>query len=153
CGGPGRIQFDNEQCLIDGTPATLAQVEARQTQVTQRILSRQPLFVLVTILVVVLAGTSHVEKLFLLFSARHKEARGLGERLKLALDRYRAHPVRYFSIVAGTLTLLLVAAGLYIYLDADKRASERALGTLQFCHLALRTAEEQGVLDEQRHNL
>ena len=47
----------------------------------------------------------------------------------------------------------MLAAGLYIYLDADKRASERALGMLQFCHLALRTNEEQGVLDEQRRNL
>ena len=51
------------------------------------------------------------------------------------------------------LGLLAMAAGLYIYLDVDKRASERALGMLQFCHLALRTAEEQGVLAEQRKNL
>jgi septation ring formation regulator EzrA len=42
---------------------------------------------------------------------------------------------------------------MYIYLDVDKRASERALGMLQFCHLALKTNEEQGVLAEQRKNL
>jgi chromosome segregation ATPase len=51
------------------------------------------------------------------------------------------------------LALIVLAGGAYIYLDIDKRASERALGQLQFCHLALRSEEEQGVLDEQRHNL
>jgi len=49
--------------------------------------------------------------------------------------------------------MLLAAAGLYIYCDADKRSSERALGALQFCHLALRTADEKHALDDQRQNL
>jgi hypothetical protein len=153
CSGPGRVRFDNEKCFIDDQPATLSQVEAHQTNVTERILSRQPLLVLITVLIVALAGMSHVEKLVLLFSARRSEAKGFGDRLRSALDRYRAHPLRYFTIVGVTFTLLLVAGGLYIYLDADKRASERALATLQFCHLALRTAEEKTVLDEQRQNL
>jgi hypothetical protein len=56
-------------------------------------------------------------------------------------------------MVLGTLMLLGMAAGLYVYLDADKRASERALGLLQFCHVALRNNESQHILDEQRHNL
>ena len=152
-GGPGRVEFVNGQCLIDGAAATLPQVETRQAQMSERILARQPLFAVITVLVLVLAGMSHIEKLILLFSTRKSGAQGLGERLKLALERYRAHPLRYFAIVSGTLTLLLLAVGAYIYLDVDKRASERSLGMLQFCHLALRTADEQGVLDQQRSNL
>jgi hypothetical protein len=69
------------------------------------------------------------------------------------LDRYRAHPVRYFSIVASTLGLLVLAGGTYIYLDADKRSSERALAMLQFCHITMRNLEEQEALKEQRRNL
>src|SRR6185503_1515887 len=46
------------------------------------------------------------------------------------------------------------AAGIiYVSLDADKRTSERSLATLQFCHLALRSANEQHVLAEQREHL
>jgi hypothetical protein len=154
CGNaPGRVEFVSGQCLVDGEPATLPQVEAKQAQMSERILARQPWFAVVTVLVVVLAGMSHLEKLLLLFSTRKSGAQGLGERLKLALDRYRAHPWRYFTIVAGTLGLLAMAVGMYIYLDVDKRASERSLGMLQFCHLALRTADEQGVLDQQKANL
>jgi hypothetical protein len=153
CGGPGRIEYVSGQCLIDGAPATLAEVETRQAQVGERILSRQPWFAVVTVLVLVLAGMSHIEKLILLFSTRKSGAQGLGERLKLALERYRAHPLRYFAVVAATLGMLLLAAGMYLYLDVDKRATERALGMLQFCHLALRTADEEGVLDQQRSNL
>ncbi|MEO6950760.1 MAG: hypothetical protein ABI321_03025, partial [Polyangia bacterium] len=66
---------------------------------------------------------------------------------------YRDRPVRYFAMVVGTLVLLGVAGGFYVYLDADKRASERALGQLQFCHLALRNGEAEDILTEQRHNL
>jgi hypothetical protein len=153
CQGPGHVEFNQGRCLIDGEVATLERVEDRQTRVTHRILSRQPFFTLITLLVVVLAGASHAEKVVFLFSTRRRDVKGIGERVKLALDRYRAHPVRYFVIVSTTMALLLVAAGCYIYLDADKRASERALGMLQFCHLALRTEEEKSVLDEQRHNL
>ncbi len=128
-------------------------MEQRQATLTERIASRQPVFVVVTILIVVLAGASHVEKLVLLFSTRGVQTRGLGERIRVALDRYRAYPVRYFSLVALTLALLVMAGSLYVYLEADKRASERTLGLLQFCHLALREAEAKSVLDEQRRNL
>lgn len=153
CGGPGTIRYVNEQCLIDNQPATLKQVEARQAEVSQRIINRAPLFILLTVLVVVLAGMSHMEKLVLLFSARRANGKKFGERLQAALERYRSRPVRYFTIVIGTLILLLAAGGCYIYLDADKRASERALGMLEFCHLALRTRDAQGVLTEERNNL
>jgi chromosome segregation ATPase len=77
----------------------------------------------------------------------------MGERLRRLVDRYRAHRIRYVAIVAGSVSVLLAAGVTYIYLDADKRTSERALATLQFCHLALRTADEKRALDEQRHNL
>jgi hypothetical protein len=153
CAGPGNVRYVNEQCLIDNQPASLKQVEARQAMVSERILHRAPLFVLLTVLVVVLAGASHMEKLVLLFSARRSGGKKFGERLQAVLERYRTRPVRYFTIVVGTLVLLLAAGGCYIYLDADKRASERALGMLEFCHLALRTRDAQGVLIEQRHNL
>ncbi len=147
------VEFSDGQCLIDGEAATLHEVEARQARITERVLARQPWFVVVTILVVVLAGASHIEKIALLFSTRHKEAHSLGDRLRNALDRYRSQPVRYFTIVTGTLALLVMAGGFYVYLDADKRASERALGLLQFCHLALKDREQQHLLDEQRKNL
>ena len=155
CGGPGRVQYDNDRCLIDGHRATLSEVEARQAEVAQRIQARQPWFAVVTIVVVLVAGASNAEKVMVLFRARKsaENNRPLGERIRDALDRHRQSPVRFGAIVGSTLGLLIVAAGCYIYLDVDKRASERALGMLQFCHLALRTSEEQGVLSEQRKNL
>jgi hypothetical protein len=153
CSGPGHVEFTDGHCIIDGRTASLSEVEARQASISERIVGRQPLFVVVTVLIVVLAGFSHIEKLFLLFSARRSEAHGLGARLKVALERYRVHPVRYFAIVGVTLALLGCAGGFYVYLDADKRASERALGLLQFCHLALRNNEAEGILAEQRNNL
>ena len=91
--------------------------------------------------IVSLAGIGYVERLVMLFSAR-REARGMGERLQAVIDRYRSHPVRYFALLAGSVGMLIAAGSLYIYCDADKRSSERALGALQFCHLALRTADE-----------
>lgn len=153
CHGRGQVVFANGQCWIDGVPASLAHVESQQAEVAAHVLSRQPLFVLITLLVVALAGMSHVEKLILLLSAGRANVKGLGERLRVALDRYRVHPVRYFGIVAATLILLVMAASAYIYLDADKRSSERALGMLQFCHISLRTQAEKGALDDQRQNL
>jgi hypothetical protein len=153
CAGPEHVTFDHGQCLIDGHAADLAEVEASQARIAQHVLDNQPIYLLVTLAIILLAGASHVEKLVLLFAARRQEAKGLAERLRAALDRYRAHPVRYFTIVGVTLALLGVAGGLYLYLDGDKRASERALGQLQFCHLALRTADEQAALAEQRKNL
>lgn len=155
CGGPGHVQYDNDRCLIDGEQATLSQVEARQAAVAARIQSRQPWFAVVTIVIVIVAGASNAEKLIVLLRARKHEGenRPLSERIRDALDRHRQSPLRFGAIVGSTLGLLAVAAGFYVYLDVDKRASERALGMLQFCHLALRTSEEQGVLAEQRKNL
>ena len=153
CHGPGRVEFASGQCLIDGHVATRAEVDARQARITERILGRQPLFVLMTVLIVALAGASHVEKLFLFAGKKDQPVHGLHDRLRLALERYRSHPLRYFSIVALTLSLLALAGGLYVYLDSDKRASERALGLLQFCHIALRNNEAEGILAEQKQNL
>jgi hypothetical protein len=155
CGGPGHVQYDKDRCLIDGHSATLGEVETRQAEVAARIQARQPWFAIVTIIVVLVAGASNAEKIALLLRARkHDQAgRPLSERIRDALDRHRQSPLRFGAIVGGTLGLLLLAASCYIYLDVDKRASERALGMLQFCHLALRTSAEQGVLAEQRQNL
>ncbi len=154
CSGPGHIQYDNDRCLIDGQPVTLGEVEARQATVAQRIQSRQPWFAVVTIVVVLLAAASNAEKALVLVRARKQDhEKPLAERLRAALERTRQSPLRFFAIVGGTLLLLLAAGGLYIYLDVDKRASERALQMLQFCHLALATSEEQGVLAEQKRNL
>jgi hypothetical protein len=154
CAGPPPVTFDHEQCFLDGEPATLGQVEAMQSRIAQRVLDRQPIYVVVTLAVILLAGASHIEKLLVLLAARPRsEHKGLGERIRVVLDRYRARPLRYFAIVTSTLLLLGIAGGLYIYLDADKRASERALGQLQFCQLALKNADEQSALAEQRKNL
>ena len=152
CQGPGEVRFDRESCYIDGHQASLSQVEEREALVGHRIGVRQPWLVAITIVVVSLAGISYVERLVLLFSAS-RNSKSVGDRIKALIDRYRAHPIRYFSLVGGTVGLLLLAGTLYIYLDADKRSSERALGTLQFCHLALRTGEEKRALDDQRRNL
>jgi hypothetical protein len=153
CGGPGKVEFVDGHCVVNGSAATLQQVEQSQARISERIVARQPVMVVVTILVVLLAGASHIEKLVLLFSTRRSQAHGLGERIRLALDRYRDHPIRYFSIVAGTLVLLGVAGGAYVFLDAEKRANERALGLLQFCHVAMRSQQADAMLDEQRRNL
>ncbi len=153
CGGPGHVEFNQGKCLIDAQPANIQEVESRQAKISERIISRQPMFVLVTVLIVLLAGASHLEKVVLLFSTRRQESHGLSQRLRVALERYRDRPLRYFSIVVSTLLLMGIAGGFYVYLDADKRASERALGLLQFCHLALRNGEAEGILTEQRHNL
>src|SRR6185503_4621559 len=84
CAGPGEVRYVHEQCLIDNQPATLQAVEARQAEVSERILRRAPLFVVLTVLVVVRAGMSHVEKLVLLFSARRSGGKKFGERLQAA---------------------------------------------------------------------
>ena len=152
CQGPGKVRFDHETCFIDGQPANMTRVEEREALVGRRVAVRQPWLVAITVIVVSLAGISYIERLVLLFSTR-RDSQTMGERLRALIDRYRAHPARYFSLVGGTFGLLVLAGTLYIYLDADKRASERALSTLQFCHLALRTNEEKKALDDQRFNL
>jgi hypothetical protein len=152
CAGPGEIRFKRDGCTIDGRPADLPRVEAREAAVQHRIASLQPWLVAITIAIVSLAGIGYVERLVMLFSAR-RDARGMGQRLEALVDRYRSHPVRYFALLAGSVGMLIAAGGLYIYCDADKRSSERALGALQFCHLALRTADEKHALDDQSQNL
>jgi hypothetical protein len=152
CSGPGDVRFDRERCYIDGQPAGLAQVEAREAIVEHRIAVRQPWLVIITVAVVLLAGVGYVEKLVLVFSAS-RDSKGLADRLRTAAERYRAHRLRYFALVGGSVGLLATAGFLYIYADADKRSNERALAALQFCHLALRTGEETSALDQQRQNL
>jgi hypothetical protein len=152
CGGPGVIRIEQGTCTIDGASADLARVEERESQVQHRIVSRQPWLVAITVVVVSLAGISYIERLVMLFSAT-RDAKGMGDRVRELVERYRAHRVRYVAMVAGSVSVLIGAGVFYIYLDADKRASERALATLQFCHLSLRTADEKRALDEQRSNL
>jgi hypothetical protein len=152
CAGPGEIRFNRDGCTIDGRPADLPRVEAREAAVQHRIASLQPWLVAITVAIVSLAGIGYVERLVMLFSAR-RDARGMGQRLQALVDRYRYHPVRYFALLAGSIGMLIAAGGLYIYCDADKRSSERALGALQFCHLALRSADEKRALDDQSQNL
>lgn len=152
CAGPGDIRFDKDGCSIDGRPADLPRVEAREAAVQHRIATLQPWLVAITVAIVSLAGIGYLERLVMLFSAR-REARGVGQRLQALVDRYRSHPIRYFALLGGSVAMLLAAGGFYIYCDADKRSSERALGALQFCHLALRTADEKRALDDQRQNL
>jgi methyl-accepting chemotaxis protein len=152
CGGPGKVRFDRERCYIDGRAAALPEVEERETAVEHRIAARQPWLVVITVAVVLLAGAGYIEKLLLLLSAS-RDTKGMGERLRELVERYRAHRLRYVGLVGGSVGLLVTAAILYIYLDADKRSSERALAALQFCHLALRTGDQSSALDEQRRNL
>jgi hypothetical protein len=153
CGGPGRVEYDGGRCLEDGRTLTATQVEDEQAQVAQRIASRQPWFAVITIGVVVVAVGSNAQRALLLFKARHAQGQQLADRLRDAFSRQRGNPVVLAALLATSLVLVAIGGGFYIYLDVDKRASERALGMLQFCHLALRTQQEQKVLDEQRQNL
>jgi len=154
CAGPGRVQYDGERCLEDGRALSVQEVEAAQVDVARRISSRQPWFAVITIGVVLLAAMGNAEKVLLVSRPKHVEGhRPITERVREMLARQRESPARFGAIVGGSLALIALAAVAYIYLDLDKRASERALGMLQFCHLSMRTQEEQGVLDEQRHNL
>jgi hypothetical protein len=154
CDGPGHVQYDDGRCSKDGRPLTAQQVEADQAEVAQRIASRQPWFAVITIGIVLLAAAGNAERALLLVRARHVEGhRPFLERVRDVLVRQREKPALFATIVGGSLALIVLAGGTYIYLDIDKRASERALGMLQFCHLALRTKEEEDVLNEQRHNL
>ena len=152
CKGPGEVRFNQGGCTIDGQAADLPRVEAREAAVQHRIARLQPWLVAITVAIVALAGIGYAERLVMLFSAR-REARGMSERLQAVIDRYRSHPVRYFALLAGSVGMLIAAGSFYIYCDADKRSSERAFGALQFCHLALRTADENRALDDQRRNL
>ena len=154
CGGPGRVDYDGGRCLKDGRSLTVQEIESEEAQVAQRIASRQPWFTVITIGVVLVAAAGNADKALLLFRARHAEGhRPLAERVREMLLRQRENPVRFVALVSTSFMLIVLAGGAYIYLDIEKRASERALGMLQFCHLALRTQEEAGVLSEQRHNL
>ncbi|HEY2510072.1 MAG TPA: hypothetical protein VGI39_04425 [Polyangiaceae bacterium] len=154
CGGPGRVQYDGGRCFKDGQPLTAQEVEREQAEVAGRIASRQPWFAVITIGVVLLAAAGNVDKVLLLARTRHAEGhRSFSERLREMLARQRERPAVFAAIMGGSLALVAIAGAAYIYLDVDKRASERALGMLQFCHLALRTKEEEGTLDEQRRNL
>jgi hypothetical protein len=146
------VRFDRERCYIDGQGVGLTQVEEREAVVEHRIAVRQPWLVVITVVVVTLAGIGYIEKLVLLFWAS-RDSKSMGERLRSAAERYRAHRLRYFAMLGGSVGLLVTAGFLYIYVDADKRSSERALAALQFCHLALRTGEETSALDQQRQNL
>src|SRR5438552_10390481 len=155
-GGPRHVSFDEERCLLDDSPATVDQVEAEQSRLSHRVLSRQPIQTAITLAVLLIAGATYIEKLVSLLSRRHAsptERATLGTRIRAVLDAQRDHPWRYFAIVGGIVGVILVGGGVYLYLDADKRASERALAQLQFCHLALKGAEEKAAIDQQRHNL
>jgi hypothetical protein len=154
CSPVGRVQYDNNKCLIDGHAATVNEVEARIAAVSQRIMERQPWFAVVTLVVILIAGASNVDKLLTIIRARHEaQNRPWNERLRDALQRQRQRPLRYFAIVGTLTSLLALAVAFYIYLDADKRASERALGMLQFCNRELKNDDERQALDEQRRNL
>lgn len=154
CGGPAPVQYNQGRCLTEGRVLTDQEVEDEQADVARRIASRQPWFAVITIGVVVVAAASNAERALLLFRARHVEGhRPLGERMREMLSRQRENPLVFALLVGGSLAFIAIAGGAYVYLDIDKRANERALATLQFCHLALRTQAEQAVLDEQRQNL
>ena len=153
CTNGNQVRYVDGQCLINGIATTLAHVEARQAEVTQHVLSRQPVLTAIAVAAVALAGASYLQRILTVLAARRVPDQSFSERLRLRMERYRAHPVRYFLLLGSVLGILLVAGVAYVSMDADKRQSERALASLQFCHLALRSADEQHVLTEQRDNL
>jgi len=153
CNGAVHVTYDRQRCEIDGRGITIADVEAEQARIGDHLIERQPVHTAVVVAILLLASLGYLDKLSFIIAARRSTAPSLGERVRGALERHRAHPVRYFGIVSGAMLLIVVGAGFYVYLDADKRASERALQQLQFCHLALTGANEQAALDRQRSNL
>jgi hypothetical protein len=153
CSRAPRVRFENDTCFINDVPAGIQQVEEEEALISQHMAERQPLFILTTLMVVLLATAGYVLRIIDVVAVRNKDGLGFTDRLRQSLERHRAHPARYFSMIAGAFVLLLVASGFYLSLDSDKRASERGLGLLQFCHLALRTADEHNVLSQQRLNL
>jgi len=148
-----RVEYVGGNCMIDGTSASLAQVETLQAEMTQHVLSRQPILTAIAVAAVAVACASYVRKLFALVMERRVGAQTFGDKLRARMERHRAHPLRYGLLLGGVLGMLVSAGIAYVGMDADKRASERALASLQFCHLALRSAEEQRVLAEQREHL
>lgn len=153
CRGSIHVTYDRQRCEIDGRAVTIGEVEAEQARVGHHLLARQPIHTAVVVAILLLASLGYVDKLALIVAARRASAPSFAERVRAALERHRPHPVRYFSIVSAGMILVGIGAGLYVYLDADKRASERALQQLQFCHLALAGAREQETLERQRSNL
>jgi hypothetical protein len=153
CQGAIRVTYDRQRCEIDGRALTVSEVEAQQARVGQHLLARQPLHTAVLVAILLLASLGYLDKLAFIVAARRSNAPSFGERVRAALQRHREHPVRYFGIVSAALVLVVVGGGCYVYLDADKRASERALQQLQFCQLALTGAEAQEALERQRTNL
>jgi len=147
------VNYDRQRCEIDGRPVTIAEVEAQQARVGQHLLASQPFHSAVVVAILLLASLGYLDKLAVIIAARRSSATSFGERIRTALERHRPHPVRYFGIVSAAMILVIVGAGFYVYLDADKRASERALQQLQFCHVALTGAKEQEALERQRSNL
>jgi hypothetical protein len=153
CSGVSRVTYDRQRCEIDGHAVTIAEVETEQASVGHHLLARQPAHTAVVVAILVLASLGYLDKLTLIIAARRSNAPSLAERVRAALERHRVHPVRYIGIVSAAMVLVAVGAGCYVYLDADKRASERALQQLQFCHLALTGADAQEALERQRKNL
>ncbi len=148
-----KVQFEAGRCLMDGAAATLGEVETRQAELTQHVLGRQPVLTGIAVAAVALASIGYLQRLWTVLALRRVEDQTFADRVRSRMARYRAHPVRYALLISGVLALLVAAGAGYVMLDADKRASERALATLQFCHLALRSTEEQHVLAEQREHL
>ena len=153
CSTGSRVEYVDGQCVIDGVSVSLEQVETRQADVTQHILSRQPILTAIAVAAVMVAIAGYLQRLLTILAARRAGDANLGERIRRSMERHRAHPVRYFLVLTSVLGLLVLAGVAYVSMDADKRASERSLASLQFCHLALRSAEEQRVLSEQREHL
>ncbi|HEY1548367.1 MAG TPA: hypothetical protein VGG28_11125 [Kofleriaceae bacterium] len=151
CAPKSPVEYIDGQCLISGVPASLAQVESRQAEITQHILSRQPVLTAIAVAAVVIAGAGYLNRILTMVLARRSQS--FADRLRARLERYREHPVRQFALVGGVLCVLAIAGVAYVSLDSDKRQSERSLGTLQFCHIALRSANEQHALAEQREHL
>ena len=109
---------------------------------TQHVLSRQPILTAIVVGMVAIAIAGYLPRIFAILTARKAPVEKFSDRLRARIERYRAHPIRYFLLVGILLGLLITAAVVYVSLDADKRASERALANLQFCHLALQSAAD-----------
>ena len=126
-----------------GQSATLGEVETRQAAVAKRIQSRQPWFAVVTMVGCRRRRVERGEGMVLFRARKNDGGRPLGERIRDTLERHRGRARcawrhrrrRRWAAVDGSPALHLF--------DVDKRASERALGMLQFCHLALRTTRSR----------
>ena len=75
------VEYASGKCLIDGAPATLTQVEDRQSEMTQHVLARQPILTAIVVGMVATAIAGYLPRIFAILTARKAPVEKFSERL------------------------------------------------------------------------